>query len=56
MEKNLAEGGGNAALVPAILDPFDDAVEKPPRVEMRFQLTLIIPRPHTEAIGPENQF
>ena len=56
VEKNLAEGCGDTALVPTVFDPFNDAVEEPSRVEMRFQFSLIIPRPHAKAVSPQNQF
>jgi hypothetical protein len=45
VEKKLAEGRGNAALVSAVFDPFDDAVKEPPGVKMRLQFTLVISGP-----------
>ena len=59
VETDLAERRGDAALVAAVLDAFDNAVQQPPRVQVRLERTVVVPRAHAvpicthDQLGPE---
>ena len=55
VEKELPEGGGNPALVPAVPHPFDDPVQEPSWVEVGFQLPAVIPRADAEPVHAHDQ-
>jgi hypothetical protein len=55
MEKDLAEKGGDAALVPAVPHPFDDAVQETTGVEFRTQGSGIVPRTDAIAVTAHDQ-
>ena len=50
MKKDLAEGGGDSAFIPPVLDPFDDPVQKPAGMEFGLKGTGIIPGAYAEAV------
>jgi len=55
VEKHLAERCGDTAFVAAVAHPFDDAIQEPSRVQMRFQITGIIARSHAKTVAAHDQ-